>query len=226
VSTRRFKTLLASLMVVGGLGCLTVSGTYAVLNSQQTNGKATFASGTLTFGNTVNTGTTCFSYGAGSTANVNGACSPLMSYNAAAENYPGVPATAKVTIANNGSIGASDLQLFMPSCTTAATPDAPSPGGGNPCAGGADMIVQETDSAGNATFCWYPDFAAGSCSWLDDTLSFFAGATDLSGALDLGSGPAAGATRYFTIGLELPSTASNTLQGQEAVFSLTWHLTN
>ena len=60
----------------------------------------------------------------------------------------------------------------------------------------------------------------------------FSGSVSLSGnlntvtsALDVGAGPAAGATRYFKLGMQLPTNASNTLQGEEALFALTWHMT-
>jgi hypothetical protein len=42
--------------------------------------------------------------------------------------------------------------------------------------------------------------------------------------LALGTGPAAGASRYFIIGMQLPGGASNALQGEEALFGLTWQL--
>jgi hypothetical protein len=45
-------------------------------------------------------------------------------------------------------------------------------------------------------------------------------------ALDLGTGPAHGQSRYFVIGMRLPSNASNALQGQAALFSLRWHVTS
>ena len=35
-----------------------------------------------------------------------------------------------------------------------------------------------------------------------------------------------GTSRYFIIGMQLPTTASTDLQGEEALFSLTWHMTS
>lgn len=226
-STWRVKKILASLIVLGALSSLTVGGTFAVLNSQESNATSSVASGTLTFSNVVNAGTACFSYaGPASPGNVNTTCQAV--FTSATQNYPGVPLTAQVTIANNGSLDASDLSLYMPSCTNSVTTGAPAPGGGDPCAAsGAQIYIQETNSSFVATNCWFPTVAAGACSFVANALfvfkSNFAASTS---ALDLGVGPAHGASRYFVVGMQLPSNASNTLQGQAAQFGLTWHITS
>jgi hypothetical protein len=224
-STWRLKKILASLIAIGALSSVTVTGTFALLSSQETNTGSSVASGTLTFSNTVGTGTACLSYsGPASPGNVNTACDALIT--SATLNYPGVALTpVKVTIANNGSLDAASLSVYMPSCTAAATPGAPSPGGANPCAaGGAQFYIQETNSAGVATACRYPSGPV-TCVFSANTLQLFAAnANTVTSAVNLGSGPAHGQSRYFLIGLELPSTAGNTLQGEEAVFALTWHV--
>ena len=225
-STWRLKKILATLIVIGSVGSLTASGTYALLSSQEANAHSSVASGTLTFSNVVNAGTVCLSYGgAASPGNVNNACQAL--FTSATLNYPGTPVTAQVTIANTGSIDPSSLSVYMPSCTVAATPSAPSPGGANPCAsGGAQFYIQETTSAWVPTSCWFPA-GAGACTPAASSLSTFSGgANSTATALNLGSGPAHGQARYFLIGMQLPSNASNTLQGEAAQFSLTWHLTS
>lgn len=223
-STWRAKQILATMIVVGSLSSLTVGGTFALLNSQESNALSFVSSGTLTFGNVVNAGTSCFSYGAGSTANVNSACDAL--FTSATQNYPGVPVTAKVTITNNGSLDASDLSVYMPSCTNTVTPGAPAPGGGDPCAaGGAELYIQETNSLWSPQTCWF--LGSSPCPFATSSLNLFsANASTPATALDLGAGPAAGKSRYFIIGMELPSNASNTLQGQAAQFGLTWHITS
>jgi hypothetical protein len=141
-------------------------------------------------------------------------------------NYPGTAAVSTVTLTNDGSLDASDLSVYMPSCTATQTPTAPTPGGGNPCAsGGAQFYIQETDSSGANIACRFPSGAT-NCSFLANSLSTFAtNGNTVASALDLGTGPAHGQSRYFKIGMQLPSTASNTLQGEEALFALTWHLT-
>jgi hypothetical protein len=222
VTTRGLKKMLASVMVLGAVGSITVSGTYGMLNSEGSNPRSFVAAGTLTFTNVVNTGTTCYSYGGSS--NVNGACQPL--FTPATENYPGAAATAQVTIANNGSLDAAGLSVYMPSCTTTITPGAPSPGGANPCAAaGAQFYVQETNASGTPTTCWFPS-GAGACAFAANSLFVFqANDTAPASALDLAAGPAHGQSRYFAIGMRLASNASNALQGQAALFSLKWRVT-
>jgi hypothetical protein len=218
------KKMLASLSVVGAVSCFTITGTYAVLSSETQNGRGKISSGTLTFSNKVNLNTACYSYGAGSTSNVNSACDSL--FQNTTLMYPGTPATQKITIKNDGSVDSNALSIYMPSCTVVTSPGAPA-GGGNPCAsGGAQIYIEERDSAfsaGSAT-CLYPA-AAGACVFTANTMAFLATVRNTaSSAYSLGSGPAAGASRYFIVGMQLPSGASNTLQGEEALFSLTWHL--
>lgn len=223
---RRVKQLLATMLVVGGLGSVTVGSVDAVLRSEEQNAQASIATGTLNLSNTVGAGTACTSYGAGSVANVNSTCDPVVTYVPAAENYPGVPVRVSIAIKNVGSLAASDLSVYMPTCSAAATPDAPAPGGANPCAaGGAQFYVQETDSLGAATKCWFPGGGV-TCSFSADTLSSFATHSSAATAVDLGSGPAALQTRYFVIGLQLPITAANTLQGEAAAFLLAWQMTS
>ena len=74
---RSLKTLLAALIVIGSICCVTVSGTYAVFTSQETNVAGTIASGTLTLQNSVNGGTACTSYGGSDAQNYNTGCTAL-----------------------------------------------------------------------------------------------------------------------------------------------------
>lgn len=225
-STWRLKKILASLILLGSLSSLTVGGTFALLSAQESNAKSSIASGTLTFSNTVNAGSACFSYGGpASPANANASCQAL--FTSGTQNYPGSPLTAQVTIANNGSLDASDLSVYMPSCTNIVTPGALAPGGANPCAaGGAQFYIQETNSSFVPTTCRYQTVGT-TCAFTTDSLSIFAAnASSTATALDLGAGPAHGQTRYFIVGMQLPANASNTLQGQAAQFGLTWHITS
>lgn len=217
------KKMLLSMSVVGAVSCFTITGTYALLNSETQNNRGRISSGTLTFSNKVSTNSACYSYGAGSTGNVNAACDALFS--SATLMYPGTPVTQRVTIANDGSIDGGSLSIFMPSCTAVTSPGAPAPGGGNPCAaGGAQIYIQETDSSFTPTSCVFPT-TGGTCAFAANTMSYLASvANTAASAYALGTGPAHGASRYFVIGMQLPSTASNALQGEEALFSLTWHL--
>jgi hypothetical protein len=227
-STWRVKKVLASLLVLGAMSSVTAGTTFALLTSQESNAGGFVSTGTLTLNDVVNSGSTCFSYGGPSSpGNANNACSAL--FTSGSQNYPGLPATAHVAISNTGSLGASDLSVYMPSCANTVTPGAPAPGGANPCAAGGDQLyIEETDASYTeaTSTCRYPA-AAGPCSFAADTLDQFATfASTPATALDLGRGPAAGVTRYFIVGMQLPSNASNTLQGQAAQFGLTWHITS
>ncbi|HEY8647241.1 MAG TPA: hypothetical protein VIL77_15330 [Gaiellaceae bacterium] len=218
------KKMLASLSVVGAVSCFTITGTYAVLSSETRNAGGRISSGTLTFSNKVNVNTACYSYGAGSTGNVNSSCDSL--FQNTTLMYPGTAVTQKVTLKNDGSLDGQALSVYMPTCTAVTSPGAP-PGGGDPCAsGGAQIYIEERDSAfsaGSAT-CVYP-VAVGACILSANTMSYLAGVRNTaSSAYPLGNGPVAGASRYFIVGMQLPSGASNALQGEEALFSLTWHL--
>lgn len=217
------KRVLLSLTLVGAVSCFTITGTFALLNSETQNTRGNISSGTLTFSNKVNTNAACFSYGAGSSGNANTNCDAL--FVNTTEMYPGTAITQKVTITNDGSIDGSTLSVFMPSCTMVATPGAPTPGGGNPCAsGGAQIYIQETDSSFTPTNCVFPTTAP-TCPFSANTLSYFASvANTTASAFSIGTGPAAGASRYFLIGMQLPVGASNALQGEQAVFGFTWHL--
>jgi hypothetical protein len=217
------KKMLLSLSVVGAVSCFTITGTFALLNSETQNNGGKISSGTLTFSNKVNTNAACYSYGAGSTTNVNNSCDSL--FVGTTQMYPGTAITQKVTITNDGSLNASSLSVFMPNCTVVTTPGAPTPGGGNPCAsGGAQIYIQEANSSFTPTSCVFPT-TGGTCAFTANTLSYFATvANTAASSYSLGAGPSAGSSRYFIVGMQLPVGASNTLQGEEALFGLTWHL--
>lgn len=221
------KKVLLSLTVAGAGSCFTITGAFALLNSETQNNGSKISSGTLTFSNLVNTvGTNniCYSYGAGSSGNANAACDPLFLNTTLM--YPGTLITQKVTITNNGSLDGASLSVFMPSCTAVTTPGAP-PGGGNPCAsGGAQIYIQEMSSTFTpaSASCWFPT-SGGACGFAASSMAYLATVKNsAASSLALGTGPAAGASRYFIIGMQLPVGASNALQGEEALFSLTWHL--
>jgi hypothetical protein len=223
-STWRLKKVLLSLIVLGGLSFFTLTSAFALLNGENRNIGSTISSGTLTFSNKVNLGSLCYSYsGPASPGNVNTGCDAL--FTSATQMYPGTAATSRVTIENNGSLDAKTLSVYMPSCTMVTTPTAPSPGGADPCGvAGAQFYIQETDSSFNATSCKFPA-AAGTCIFAANTLFFFkASANSAPTAFNLGSGPSQGQSRYFVVGMQLPSNASNALQGEEALFNLTWRV--
>jgi hypothetical protein len=236
---RRSKLILATMILAGSLSCLTVSGAYALLTAESQNRGATITSGTLTLDATVvETASTCYSYKLGGSANTNSACGALMSATTspATWRYPGSTASAHVQIVNSGSIDGSTLKLYMPACAVATSPNATGhTGGGNPCAAlfdagsaaaGLQLAFQETTSGGAATRCWYPVQVAGSCTPVGNSFSaMWLNAATLGNAVGIGAGPAHGQTRYFIVSVTLPANAPNSLQGEQATFDLTWHLT-
>lgn len=113
---------------------------------------------------------------------------------------------------------------------TNTTPSGSPPSGagsGNPCAmGAAQLYIQELNANGTDKACWYP-VTTTTCSF-DPTYDlgyFVLDHPTLGTALVLGAGPTSLQARYFKIGLQLPSTADNTLQGTEALFTLRWYST-
>ena len=145
-----------------------------------------------------------------------------------------------MALQNTGSVDANDLRLFMPTCSTTTSPSAGVVGGGNPCTeisdnsvpDGLELTIEETSSTGTVQKCLYPVVATGTCtaapgwsSGAPNSFPIFAEyATDMGSSYDLGPGPAKGQTRYFKVTVILPTEASNSLQGEQALFGLTWHL--
>jgi hypothetical protein len=223
---RRLKKVLLSLMVAGALGSVTVHRTYAVFVSEERNSPATLSTGTLTLSSVVGAGAACHSYtGSGNVK----ACDALFTYSPATENYPGEPRTVKVALTNDGSLPATHLGIYSPgTCTKVDTADDTQPrGGGDPCAAnGAQLQVQETASDGTTpVHCWYPLAAPQpACGSSYGDLAGFRTAYGAT-SLDMGAGPAAQGLRYFTLGVQLSATASDSLQGEGAQFTLAFHMT-
>lgn len=228
----RLKAVLVATMAVGGLGWLTVPGVYALFSAETRNTQWSAASGTLTFDMSVGGSGTCSTQaGPASPGNVQTSCTALFTYDPAQENYPGVVRNAQVTIKNTGSLDASDLSLYTPSgCSGGTTPDAPAEvvGTGDPCAsGGYQIFVQETNSTFTTNVkCYFPTTGTACASSSLGLNTFAASFKTVASALDLGAGPAAQQSRYFLIGLSVPSAAPNTLQGREALLTLAWHMTS
>jgi hypothetical protein len=161
-------------------------------------------------------------------------------------------AYADMTIKSVGLVGGvptnstlpATLMVYMPNCDATATTGAGFSGGTNPCCpgdafgagvlpgsvgdcstGSLDFFIQEYSSSAFTTplgSCAYP-VQASSCTFLDDTLGkFFGNYHDITHYLSLGS-IAAGATRYFRIGVAEPNN-NNNLQGETATLSLYWHM--
>jgi hypothetical protein len=223
----KLKAILVAMMLIGAVASFGVPGVWALFSAETRNVQANASTGTLVFDLQVGSGTRCNTKNG--TTNVITGCSAELPFDTAAEIYPGVPRTAQVTITNDGSLDASDLSLYIPSgCSTGSTSDAPASvvGSGDPCTSD-QFYVQETNAAFTPTKCWYPNSGT-TCAFSSAlTLStYFNNFKTAASALSLGAGPAALQKRYFVIGVQVPSTATNTVQGKIATFDLTWHMTS
>jgi hypothetical protein len=241
-SSRRLKVVLAGLVLAGSMSFLTVSGTYAVFTSEEHDAGGFAASGTLTMSNLVTGGSICNSFDTGSTGNAMPTCPSLMTTGTL--RYPGASASAVVALKNTGSLGTTpNLTVYMPTCASSTTTGSAVVGGGNPCQeitegsslNGLELAIEQvTDSTGTTVSqCLYPFAYAGACTadttnWANNgpnSFGIFAEYVNTSGsAYSLGTGPAAGVTRYIKVTVTLPTNASNTLQGETATFGLSWHL--
>jgi len=224
---RGTKKVLASLMVVGSLTFFTVHGVFAAFNSETQDNTSKIASGTLTMSNTVATGTACVSNTAASQDNSNTDCTAL--FTASSLHYPGDSATVHLTIANTGSAAASDLAFWSSGCSTGQSTGATAAGvsyGGDLCSvGGLELYVQETNSSWTPlASCAFPASASAACStsFVANTMRTFSVNHTTSAPVDLGEPMSSLGSRYFIIGLMLPSTASYTLQGRQVTFGITW----
>ena len=220
------KKLLVAVMLMATVGTL-AGGTLATFNAQTANPSNAFSTGTLVLANTLNSGSVCYSAGASSGTisnnNVNGSCDSAAFASTA---KPGDSATAKVILQNSGDLAAATLKLYMAACTNANNTETWH-GTGNPCSS-LYLYVEEDDATWTAKSCLYGTASGSSCVFQDpgsSTISNFQTSHSSSAsALVIPNGLAAGASRYFKIGLMLPSAADNSYQGRQATFDLTWYL--
>jgi hypothetical protein len=172
MTSRTFKKLLLSLMVIGVLGCFVGRGTYAVFNTETQNPESQLATGTLVLDDSVYGGAQqpCTSQSSG-VGNSNTGCDTMFSSGllfpvTSATPVTPPPASAStanyyaygdVTIKNAGTLPAT-LSIYMPSCNATPTTSSPSsytwtvinpccPGSAYPCLdgkqGSLDMFIQE-----------------------------------------------------------------------------------
>ena len=221
MTNRRKLTL--SLLVLGLVAGLAGAGSFATFTAQTTNPGNTFASGTIVLSNTANSGTACLSTAGGSTdTNSNGSCDTLFNLTV---KKPGDSGEATVRVQNAGSLAASTFNLFSSACTAANAAGENYHGTGNPCSS-VQVYVQEFSDSGftTASSCKYGGGNATTCAFESTkTLAdFVTNHGSSSTGASLGS-LSAGATKYYKIGVQLPSTAGNTLQGRSASLGFNWH---
>ena len=133
---------------------------------------------------------------------------------------------SKVTDESEGT-----FEAYMSSCTLQSEAGAPSGTGfatGNPCSQ-IEFTLQETTSNGTNLTCWYG--GSGCAFSATDTLTNFLNNYPDSAPGDplvFTGGLGAGATRYFTLGFQLPTfsstTTGNLYEGVQGVISFTWHI--
>ena len=249
MSRRTLKKLLLSLVAIGILATVGTGGTYAIFQNEESNLNSNAASGTLTLNNLVgasscdsqsSVGTTLSgteNYNTKESSPASTACTAL--FTTSTLQYPGTLTQIHVTLKNTGSVDAAKLYLFMPGTSAGLgcvesdnTTGGAVLGHGHPCGATGDRFYVEEDTSGwSALSCKYPA-GAGACSITGGgTLNDFStNYWKYAGAkLDLGAEPnqtvalKAQDSRYFTIGIE-ENSADNTLQGETATFSLTWHM--
>jgi len=156
--------------------------------------------------------------------------------------------SAGLPVSTNSTLPAT-LMVYMPNCDASNNATAGAYlGGANPCCPGdafgagvlpgsvgncpttsshsLDFSIQEYNAGFTtaSSSCVFPPDPSNPCTFLDDTLgSFFGNYHDNTHYFSLGS-IAAGATRYFRIGVAEPIAAQNNLQGETATFSFYWHM--
>jgi predicted ribosomally synthesized peptide with SipW-like signal peptide len=213
-----FGTLGVAAAVAGG-------GTFATFNAQTTNPGNTFATGTLVMSNKVNALTACLSTGAGTTTDTNSFnCDTAFNLTA---KKPGDSGTANITIKNEGSIAATALKLFSAACTNADAAGETYHGTGSTCGSVQFYVQQYSDAFTTVSSCLYGGTTvANTCDFSNasKTLADFVSNYPNAGG-GLGAGAlASGSSSYFTIGVKMPLTADNTVQGRKASIDLTWFM--
>jgi hypothetical protein len=217
--TRKLMIGLAAL----GLAGVGAAGSFASFTASTSN-SGTFATGSLVLSNEKNALGACFSTNGGSTDSNSNACAALF---ALTVKKPGDSSTVDLTIKNEGSLGGSALKAFATSaCSPGPAAGETYNGTGDPCTA-IDLYVQEFTNAGRGTAltCLYGGGDGTTCDY-DDAKTLAAFGTEYPDADDaISFGPAiSGATRYFTVGVKMPSSAGNSMQGRTATFGLTWSL--
>lgn len=228
----RRKKILLSLGAVAVVGAVVGGGTYATFNAQTANPGNVWANGTLILSNKVGTGTTCLSTGTGTNAdtNVNASCDALFS--GATLRKPNDSATVNVAVKNEGSLNASALKLHSGACTAGDTAGETYKGSGDPCDKVQLYVQKWTDATRTVpAACVYGSTQAVTTNTCDfsatgaeaKTLGAFASANGTATPLNLGA-LNTGVTGYYTVGVKLPQTTSNSYQGRRASIDFTWTL--
>ena len=224
--TRRRKIII-TLAVLLALAASFGAGTFATFNAQTNNAGNVFAHGTIVLSNTKQGGSACLSTGGGTTnTNVNTGCDQLLNLTV---KKPGDNATVNLTLKNVGDLNAATFRVFIPTCTNADVSTETYHGTGNPCTIVQLYVQQWTNSNfTGASACLYGGAAVtNTCDVTDATKTVGAFSTSYnssSNGLAISGGLAAGASAYFTIGIQSPTSADNTYQGRQLTADLDWYI--
>lgn len=217
VPRRRVFASLATLTLVGELLAFGVHGTFASYNSSLTNLGSNASAGTLTLSTMANspTGTMCLS--SGSATNSNTGCGAITL--SGGPFRPGTTATVKLRIVNSGSLNAGDLSVWAPKTCSGTTTICTV----------LELTIQETTSTGANIKCFYPTTNTACVATSGkDLASFRTTHRTQATKLTLTGGLNALTSRFFTVGVTLPTFSSpatgNVYQGKTAKFSIQWYL--
>lgn len=223
--TRKRQWALTIAVVIAGLAALG-GNSFASYSAQTTNPNNKFATGALVLTNTKQGGSACLSTAGGATdTNVNNSCDQLLNLSV---KKPGDSATVNLTVQNSGSLPATIFKVFSSACTDSNAAAETYHGTGSLCSK-VQLYIQQTDSSfSTKTACLYGGAAVtNTCDFTDTTktlTAFSSTYTNSTTGLSIGSGLAANTSTYFTIGVMLPSSADNTMQGRAAAIDLSWFL--
>ena len=240
----RIRKAIVGVSILGTLGVLAGTGTFASFSASTTNAGNVFSTGKLELSNTKQSGTACLSgysgTGTGSPqanldANGNSSCDSAFNLTL---RRPGDTATASLAIANTGNYD-GELQFWLPNGCQNETVTTPA-GSANLC-GKLEVFIQETNSdySTPTASCVFPAASGTACNttWsaASDSLTDLATAATVaspfpSTALLL---PASGTTtRYFQIKVKFGDAGfdgsgnglDNAYQNRRAAFDLVWRL--
>jgi hypothetical protein len=225
MTTRRRRAILIVLSVVALIGGGLAGFSYANFSAQTRNPGSVFSSGTLVLTNTKNTNSACLSTAGGATdTNVNNACDQLFNLTV---KKPGDSATVQLTLKNDGSLNASSLALYTNACADSNAAGETYHGTGSLC-GTLEFYIQAYTSNTFTTpsACVWGASSGSTCNFTDTakTIGAFATAYTSGSPLDTGAF-AAGAYKYYVLGIAFPSSAGNSFQGRTATFDFTQTLT-
>ncbi|HVD00310.1 MAG TPA: hypothetical protein VNG93_04080 [Candidatus Dormibacteraeota bacterium] len=200
--------LILTLMVLIASASL-LTGTAATLNSTTVNPGSSFTAGTLVLSNQVANRNPCLSQG------------PRVSCDALFPGVllPGVPAMARVTITNLGTLPVTTLGLWSTSCANVSGSGS-NRGTGDVCA--STWLTIHDD---NHDQCYFPVKAPGACTTamhatFDDFVKAFNGTRPMALSTDhLGGGNA------YTLTATIDPAAANDIQNRAGNIDFIWEIT-